>query len=270
MPEKEKYFIFMDESGNNTQDRYFVLGILMVPVQDIAPLFNFLERISSKIQTRSYDAMTKRIDAEITAGNIDRIVTTAKSFRSFEMKFKTIHKENEDLYIHIIRKYATFPRVRFCALVFDKQDPAVSFHPDGMSHWERYLNNAAMLITSNIQNNPQAEYVVLADQITQPEGGDDYETTLVNKIRARLVRKSLPESAIWGATRIESHSSTFLQLVDILVGAVGYDFVGVDKERKQRFVEVLHETYGFTEKFGTSVTKNSPNYFSVWKFQPPR
>jgi len=61
---KEKYFIFMDESGNNTQDRFFILGILIVKIEEISELFNFLENISSKIKSRSRERMTKRIDKE--------------------------------------------------------------------------------------------------------------------------------------------------------------------------------------------------------------
>jgi len=265
--QKQKYFIFMDESGNNTQDRFFVLGILIVRADEVAKLFNFLENISSKIKNCSRDKMTERIDAEYKAGNVSKIIETAKSTRSFEMKFKVINKENDDLYIHILHKYFTLPNVQMCVLVFDKQDKLVKFSPDGMSHWERYLNNAAMLIANNVEKLPNAEFVILADQITQPDGADDYENTLINKIKSRLEKKNYNLECIWGALRIESHSSTFLQLVDIFVGAIRYDFTGIDKNRKMKFMKVFREKLGVSGKIQSNFNKIAPNYFSVWKYR---
>jgi len=264
--QKDKYFIFMDESGNNTQDRFFVLGILMVKADEIAKLFNFLENISSKIKGLSREKMAERIDKEYKDGNIEKILTTAKSPRSFEMKFSSINKENEDLYFHILHKYFKLPNVRFCSIVFDKQDE--NFHPDGMSHWERYLNNAAMLIANNVEKLSNAEFVILADQITQPDGERDYENALMSKIRNRLVHKQCDNECVWGTVRVESHSATFLQLVDILVGAVGYDFQGEDKVRKMEFMKLLHEKLEVENKIQSNFNKYSPNYFSVWKYRP--
>jgi len=84
----------MDESGNNAQDRFFVLGILMVPVDEVGPLFDFLENISSKIKTRSREKMCKRINDDFKNNHIDKVLEQAKSDKSFEMKFSTINKEN--------------------------------------------------------------------------------------------------------------------------------------------------------------------------------
>ncbi|MBU1255652.1 DUF3800 domain-containing protein, partial [Patescibacteria group bacterium] len=74
---KEKYFIFMDESGNNTQDRFFILGILMVKVEEIPELFNFLENISSKIKSRSREKMIKRIDKEYKDEGVEKVLVMA-------------------------------------------------------------------------------------------------------------------------------------------------------------------------------------------------
>ncbi len=268
--QKDKYFVFLDESGNNTQDRFFVLGILMVRADEIAKLFNFLESISSKIKQRSRENMNKRINDEYAAGNVTKIIESAKSPHTFEMKFKSINKENDDLYIHILRKYFSLPNMRFCALVFDKQDENTRFKPDDMSHWQRYLNNAAMLIENNVKSFSNAEFVILADQITQPTAGGDYENALVNKIRERLRKKGNDPDRVWGALRLESDSSTFLQLVDILTGAVGYDLVGAEKKRKTEFLNELRKHLGLSLKIQDSFTVKTPNYFSVWKYNKKR
>lgn len=263
---KEKYFIFMDESGNNDQERYFVLGILMVKSEEVAGLFNFLESIYSKIKNVSREKMSERINLEYANGNVNKIIETAKSPRSFEMKFKAINKENEDIYKQILDKYFKLPNLRFCVIVFDKLNSRAKFQPDGMSHWNRYINNAAMLIANNIEKLPRAEFVIIADQITQPNGGDNYENTLMEKIKNRLTKKECDGDCVWGALRVESHSSTFLQLVDIFVGAIGYDFIGKEKNRKIEFMKLFHNKLGVASRINGNFNKNTPNYFSVWKF----
>lgn len=253
----------MDESGNNAQDRFFVLGILMVPVEEIGNLFDFLGNISEKIKARSREKMHERIEEDFKSGNLKSVLEQAKSNRSFEMKFSAINKENEDLYIHILHKYFKQTNYRFSAIVFDRESK--DFKPEAMSHWERYLNNAAMLIANNIKNVGEGEFVVIADQITQPENHHPYENYLCNKICERLKSKKISEDSLFGTIRMESHSGVFLQLADILVGAVGYDFLGEDKERKIEFMKVFREKLG-VGKIQESMTKNSPNYFSVWKY----
>jgi len=264
LEQKKKYFIFMDESGNNAQDRFFVLGILMIPIDEVGSLFDFLENISSKIKNRSHEKMRERIDADFNNDLLDKVLEQAKSTKSFEMKFKSINQENQDLYIHILHKYFKQANYRFSAIVLDRQSP--DFKPGGMSHWDRYLNNAAMLIANNIKNVVNGEFVVIADQITQPENHNPYENYLCDKIRERLKKISMSEEALFGSIRIESHSATFLQLVDILVGAIGYDFLGEDKERKVEFMKILREKLGAQGKIQGNITKNTPNYFSIWKY----
>ena len=180
---KKKYFIFMDESGNNAQDRFFVLGILMVPVDEVGPLFDFLENISSKIKTRSREKMCKRINDDFKNNHIDKVLEQAKSDKSFEMKFSTINKENQDLYIHILHKYFKQKNYRFSSIVLDRQDK--DFKPDRMTHWDRYLNNVAMLVVNNIRKITNGEFVLVADQISQPENNHPYENYLCEKIRER-------------------------------------------------------------------------------------
>ena len=255
----------MDESGNNVQDRFFVLGILMVPVEEVGQLFDFLENISAKIKTRSQEKMRARTDEDFKNGHTDKVLEQAKSTKSFEMKFSAINKENQDLYIHILHKYFKQTNYRFSAIVLDRQNQ--DFKPDGMSHWDRYLNNAAMLIANNIKNITNGEFTIVADQITQPENCHPYENYLCNKICERLKTKSISAEALFGTIRIESHSAVFLQLVDIIVGAIGYDFIGEDRERKVEFMKIFREKLGMLGKIQGSITKNSPNYFSVWKYE---
>lgn len=264
--EKEKYFMFMDESGNNDQDRFFILGILMIKAEEIGSLFNYLEKISSKIKNESNEAKSKRIDEEFKQGNIEKVIKTAKSNRVFEMKFSSINKENEELYKKIIETYFKLKNVRFSCIVFDKEQ--MQFKPDEITHWNRYLNNAAMLIANNAKHLPNAEFVLIADQISQPRSEKiAYENALKEKLTIYLKKKGILENCVWGTARIESHSSTFLQLTDILVGAVGHDFIGEDKERKEGFMELFRTKLNTGGKIQDNLNRKTPNYFSVWKYK---
>jgi len=54
-----------------------------------------------------------------------------------------------------------------------------------MTHWDRYLNNVAMLVVNNIRKITNGEFVLVADQISQPENNHPYENYLCEKIRER-------------------------------------------------------------------------------------
>lgn len=230
----------MDESGNNAQDRFFVLGILLIPPDKIGELFNFLENISSKIKSRSRENIHKRIDGLYKNGDMESILQYAKSTKSFEIKFKSINQENEDLYIHILHKFFKQDMYRFAALVLDKESDDFKYKTS--TYWNDYLDNAAILISESLKNINNPEFVIIGDQITQSEKNKPYEIYLSNKINELLKVKP------FGIMRAESHSSVFLQLVDIFVGAIGYDCVAQNKERKLKFMKVLRKYLG--ENFG--------------------
>jgi hypothetical protein len=82
-----------------------------------------------------------------------------------------------------------------------------------MSHFDVYINQLCMLINNNIGDD---ECIILPDDITVPSGCN-YENSLMRKLESKS-KKCL------AIHRIESHASIFLQMVDVLVGGVLYDF----------------------------------------------
>jgi len=70
---------------------------------------------------------------------------------------------------------------------------------------------------------------------------------------------------------IESAASLMLQLVDVLLGCVMYHFklpilTAVDAD-KRAVADRLAAAYR-VPTLATSLTRNKPNYFSVWKLKP--
>ena len=77
---------------------------------------------------------------------------------------------------------------------------------------------------------------------------------------------------IFGVSRLESHSSLLLQVVDILLGCVMFDYknqVGLISEKlavkQEMVVERLREKLN-TKSLAQNKTYHKPNYFSVWEF----
>lgn len=66
-----------------------------------------------------------------------------------------------------------------------------------------------------------------------------------------------------GIHRLESHSCVFLQVVDVLVGSVLYEFKENKKEEKNKVLDKIKEKLSVS-KLNCKLTKHSPNYFSVW------
>lgn len=159
------------------------------------------------------------------------------------------------MYIHILHKYFKQKNYQFYSIVSDKENDNLS--SKNTSYWDNYLNKAAILIYEAVKNVSNPEFVIIADQITQSKNGNPYEKYLSNKIYDLLKVKP------FGVMRIESHSSTFLQLVDIFVGAISYDFTGGDKPRKLKFMKVLRSYLNVQNKINKDIVVSKPNNFSV-------
>lgn len=98
-----------------------------------------------------------------------------------------------------------------------------------------------------------------------------FELSLKDAIHARLAKSTI-QSSVFGVTRLESHAFLLLQLVDVLLGAVVYDFKKAEGiiapklvQRQEPVVEMVRKSLG-TTSLAVSRTYNSPSYFSVWKF----
>jgi len=246
----KKYFIFIDETGNNSQDQFFGLGCLLVPVDKIGEYHELLkiryDKILTKVKDREIHLM-KKLDG-------DNLFNFLKGRRKeYEMKFKIINNNTEEEYKWLISQYFKFTDVKFCCLVIDKKQNPI---PQGISYFDAYINNLDMLIRNNVSNDE--EFVILPDDITVPKG-KNYEEQLHSKL-------SKSSKKCFGIHRIESHSSLFLQMVDVLTGGVVYGFQDGKKDVKKSIVKKILEKIR-VNNFMKNITKSAPNYFSVWVYK---
>lgn len=233
----KKYFIFVDETGTNLSDQFFGIGCLIIPTEKIGEYHELLRVKQSQIITRVKERETK-LFRELKGQDL---INFSKGKRSnpYEMKFKNINENTMEPYQWLISQYFKLDKAKYCCLVIDrdKDNP-----PEEWCYFDIYLERLHMLLRNNLDD---SEFVVLPDEITVPQG-KTYEKTLVSKFQ-----KS--NKKCFGIHRLESHSSIFLQMVDILTGAVVYGFKESEKLARK----------SLTNNF----TKKVPNYFSVWLYK---
>lgn len=266
----KNYFGFTDESGNSRQERFFGLGLLVID-DEIGNFYDSMKPYYDKAFDNSKLIKSERIKNLKEQGEIDQIAEIANSSKRFELKFKNINYSNNLIYKSLVQEYFKFKQVRFCALVIDRKDP--KFPRTDLEPWSVYIHRAAMLIANNVRNICPCNLAVLADDLTKPKNvTKTFEKSLNDAIANRLSKFSIKNPLV-GITRLESHSSLMLQIVDILLGAVMYDFKkdsGLVSERmEERQGVVVEEVKNIlnASKLSESKTYHKPNYFSVWQYQ---
>lgn len=265
----KQYFGFIDESGNSDQERFFGLGLLLVP-EDIGAFYDSMKPYYDAIFTRAKLVKARKINELRQENSVQELAEIANSNKRFELKFKYINFSNNLLYKALIKRYLTFQNVQFCALIIDRQ--ADDYHKP-MEAWQAYIQRAAMLVTKNIKQIHPCQIFILADDLTQPKHKPStFENLLKTKINAQLMNIGLSGS-IATVLRLESHASLMLQIVDILLGTVMYDFkfqshlIGPKLQQRQELVVDTIRKQLNVSTLAQNIIYKQPNYFSVWKYE---
>lgn len=267
----KNYFAFIDQSGNSSQERFFGLGLLIID-DEIGDFYDSMKSFYDKAKNVARAQKIARITDLIRNSEYEQVAEIAKSTRSFELKFKYINSTNNTIYSSLIDNYFKFPNVRFCALVIDRQkQKAKSGFISAINPWDTYILQASMLIANNIKNISPCSLCVLADDLTKPSNiKKSFERSLTDAIKYKLTKNKMPDS-IFGVSRLESHSSLLLQVVDILLGCVMYDFkesaglISVKLSEKQEIVVNNLKGKLSSSTLFQNKTYHKPSYFSVWE-----
>lgn len=262
------YFAFTDESGNSTQERFFGLGLLML--QNTGALYDSVKPYYERILANAKLIKNRRIKELIKNNNLFELEALSNSSVQFEMKFRNINFSNNLIYKALIAEYFNFKDSMFCCLVKDRNEikSGTFFDP-----WESYINDTAMLLANNIKKLSHCEICVLCDDLSKPANiSDTFENRLMVAVNKKLIKIGISD-CLFGVVILESHASLMIQLVDILLGCVMFDFkreVGLISqkqfERKNIVVAECRNIIG--EKIlSKNFTAYKPNYFSVRKFK---
>ncbi|MFA5230767.1 MAG: DUF3800 domain-containing protein [Candidatus Paceibacterota bacterium] len=265
--DQENYFAFIDEAGNSSQERFFGLGLLLID-DEIGYFYDSMKPFYDRVFENAKLIKARRVEILKSQNDVGQLSQIANSGVKFELKFKYVNFSNNLIYKAFIDNYFQFPNVRFCALVIDREDQALT---SDLEPWDTYIHRAAMLLANNIKHIQPCNICVLADDLTRPRViRKTFEQSLKDAINARLIKMGIGKS-VFGVTRLESHASLMLQAVDVLLGAVMYDFKkqqGFISEklalRQDVVVREIRQKLG-TDTLAKNYTYNKPNYFSVWK-----
>ncbi len=269
----KNYFAFIDESGNSTQERFFGLGLLVID-DEIGDFYDSMKPFYDKARDIARENKMARIKELYKLNELKQVAQIAGSSKKFELKFKYINSTNKSAYLQLIEKYFSFSNVRFCSLVIDRQKGNTGRWKPALNPWDIYIHQAAMLISNNIKNISPCQICVLADDLTKPSNvSKSFELSLTDAISARLNKQNMKDK-IFGVSRLESHSSLLLQVVDILLGAVMFDFkkqsglISSKLEAKQELIVSRLRSKYKTDNLAINKTYHNPNYFSIWEFNP--
>lgn len=149
--------------------------------------------------------------------DIHRGIVSLKDRSQFhnEFKFTDITSKNQKLYCELIDIFFKNTECSFSCIVFDKTKLNLDKFFQG-NYVNAYNCYCAKLIANSLD---MGEYIaIIADDISRPKS-DNFEKKIKAKVKERINR-----NALFGIIRVESHAISELQLVDVLLGLVGYAF----------------------------------------------
>lgn len=266
-----KRFCFTDSSGILKSDRFFGTGLLIV--RNVGDLGDKLYKNSQPPKALVKTGKNQRIDSLLARGEKDEVIRMLRGNYRFEMKFDHVgSKSTLPYYERMVDIFLSDSENRFCVMMVDKQNP--SFDGDGMGDsWETYTKYIAMLVVREMKNLPSDELCLIVDEITKPQNKPlSLEDTIMSKLREEVAKDaSLDFNNIFGAFTIESHSSLPMQLCDVLLGAVAYDYKkksGLNsaktEHKKEAFVQKIRNALGVST-LASEFTNSSKAYFDVFE-----
>lgn len=202
--------IYSDESRQKTE-RFLLLSGLWIDEQNITEVKNEIEQLRQK--SGYTDSSGKHIDF---LGEFKWIKAS--------QKYLPVYKQLVDIFFNLIKK----DQARFCSMLVDTQDEEVvkqsNIKKEGYFKllYQLYLHNSKI----------PAIYKIFPDRITNPKQHkvnftkfeECLEASFENKFRPLLnPTVNLPSKGfVHSITPLDSKSSPFIQIVDVVMGALGY------------------------------------------------
>ncbi len=263
-------FYFIDSSGILSRDRFFGVGLLVI--RNVGDMIDKLVKNSQPAYNASKNNKRLHIEKLIAIGDKDEAIRILKSNSHFEMKFDNLRKSTELFYKKMIDIFLSDQENRFSTMIIDKDNPAFN---NGNIHdaWENYTGYTANLIAKEMKNLPDDNACIIVDEISKPSNKPlSLENTILSKLRDETIKDTtIKFDNIFGALSIESHSNMLMQLTDVLLGAVMYDFKkknGMTSEltekRKEDLVAKMRQTF-MVSTLAQNFAHTAQAYFTVFE-----
>ena len=219
---KMNFFGFIDETGilqDVDNQPYFALGLLRLKNTS-----DLLQKIMS-IKARHNGIFQNDINLQ---GNIDK----GQNFNISELKFNKLKtKRYLQLYMDIISACLEYDHFYFSARVVNKKK--LLTNQQSIDTWKLQLKLSKFHIKAHCKDSNKI--AIIADYLNRPQDKPSFEHSI----------NQLPQ--VFNSCMLESDTSIFIQIVDILIGAVVYRYKNPEyknskkKPIKMQFVEFLEQ-----------------------------
>lgn len=272
MNNSERQFVsFIDASGTFSEnDRFFGVGMLTVPSPGI--MTDKLQLIFQRVLAISQIYRNQRLDSLIAQNNFVEAIKMLKKTKRFELKFDRLSPVKFDQYKKIINIFLENDNSRFAVMIIDRKHSNYnsSFFK---TTWGAYTSYLSTLVARELINLSDKEMFLVLDELPKPKNiKESLECVVLNKINRKCLNKYRNQKTclIKGAIRIESHSNLLMQLCDILLGCVMFDYkqsAGILSEKLQKRKEEVVSSLRIglnKQRLDQQFTVHKPVYFHVW------
>ena len=205
---------FIDETGILTgpvsNQPFYGVGVLIVP--DPSEITDRLYRLHfNLVQDRASQRSKFRKDIRNrgtppTLAEADRLMW---STRHHEYKFADVTRFNIQQYVDLLNLYFSSPGLEFHSLMMDRRDLRAGLHKWGNDEWGAYVSICRRLLDASLSR----DVFAIVDLQGKPHKSD----VVLEDVLCSVDR-------IKGCLRATSDMSIFLQIVDLLLGCVQFDF----------------------------------------------
>lgn len=264
------YFSFIDETGTREQERFFGIGLLMIPKTN--EIYEKLKPIATQIRSQAIIQKRSRVERLFREKSFGELALLAKAGKTFELKYDRISMTNQALFCELVKQYFNVSGVKFTAVVVDKQNP--NFKPTKLfpGTWDAYITYSAMALAREVSNISPTSTTVLADEISKPSYiQTTFEKELTKKFNHFCTRRNIKNPCQLYCTTLESNAHLLIQIADILLGCVVFDYKYqngmVSQGLISRRLNVVAEIKKYLKRKDLTgcFTCRQPNYFSVWE-----
>ena len=205
---------FIDEtgilSGQRNEQPVYGIGVLVVP--DTRAITNSLYRLHFNFSSDRM-AERKRIREQIqsraerpTLREVDRLM---HSTRHHEYKFSEVTRFNVQQYIDLLNLYFSFLEPQFHALILDRLDPGYNLSRWNYDSWLAYADLTRELLERQLDR----DVFAIVDLQDKP----DHSSAFIEDVLCTT-------PTVKGCLRATSDMSVYLQIVDVLLGCVQFDW----------------------------------------------
>lgn len=241
------------------EGRYYGLGLLIVP--DPTDISDKLLNCLTKVRNRRSGVMgeiLKRFPDPMKKASVNGLL--ALKGRPFEFHFKEIIPEDIADYLTFVDTIFSFTGLCFHALVQDKTNPHFNTEKYPGTKDDSYVRLSRTLVK---HKGPKGQQITLIADYQQRENGS-------------LLTMSSEMKKLEGIANVlvaDSQFSPLLQAVDVLLGAVMFDYRATDEgadrvgAAKMAVAQAIRKHIG-AESLACNLCASNPFLFEVWEFAP--